>query len=155
MKTERILVLSALAIAIAACSSSGSSSPSTSAAPASGGQSGAAAGAAQGGGGTAGDTVIGTEILVNVMNNRIPPHAITVWVVGPSVGRLLLGNVGMNETKAFTFRAGNLNGDYKLIAQSQGGGPELPSQRFNLAPTLRFVQWSLDVNSIVQYQTPE
>jgi len=152
MKTERILAVSALVTFAAACSSTSSSGSQTSSAPA---PAAAPAGAAAGGGGAAGDTVVATEILVNVINNRIPPSAITVWVVGPSVGRLLLGNVGINETKAFTFKAGNLNGYYKLIAQGQASSVEIPSQNFNLTPTLRFVQWSLDVNSIVQYQTPK
>ena len=148
MNASRLLALSAFAVACAACGPS----PNTSPAPtptnnASGGQ-------ASSGGSTAGDTTVATEVLVNVINNRTPPAMVTVWVVGPSVGRILLGNVQIGETKAFTFKAGNLNGYYKLIAQGQGGG-ELPSQNFNLTPTLRFVQWSLDVNSIVQYKTPQ
>jgi len=148
MNASRILALSAFAVVCAACGPS----PSTTPAPtptnnASGGQ-------ATGGGGAAGDTVVATEVLVNVINNRTPPAMVTVWAVGPSIGRILLGNVAIGETKAFTFKAGNLNGYYRLIAQGQGGA-ELPSQQFNLTPTLRFVQWSLDVNSIVQYQTPK
>jgi hypothetical protein len=147
----RTLALGAVvAAAIAACNSS-SSPPQTAAAPAAAPAGAAATGAV---GNTAGDTIVATEILVNVINNRIPPGQVTVWVVGPSIGRMVLGNVGINQTQAFTFKAGNLNGDYRLIAQGAGGG-ELPSQKFNLTPTLRFVQWSLDVNSIVQYATPK
>jgi hypothetical protein len=140
---------SVLTAAIAACSGSSSSKPETAAAPAA--APAASSGAA---GNTAGDTVVATEILVNVINNRIPPAQLTIYVTGPSIGRMVLGNVGINQTQAFTFKAGNLNGYYKLIAQGAGGA-ELPSQTFNLTPTLRFVQWSLDVNSIVQYQTPK
>jgi hypothetical protein len=135
---------SVLTAAIAACSGSSSSKPETAAAPAA--APAASSGAA---GNTAGDTVVATEILVNVINNRIPPAQLTIYVTGPSIGRMVL-----NQTQAFTFKAGNLNGYYKLIAQGAGGA-ELPSQTFNLTPTLRFVQWSLDVNSIVQYATPK
>ena len=151
MTQLRTLAMGAvLTAAIAACSSSSSSKPETAAAP-------AAAPAAPSGGAaasTTGDTVVATEILVNVINNRIPPAVLTIYVMGPSIGRIVLGNVGINQTQAFTFKAGNLNGNYKLIAQGAGGA-ELPSQTFNLTPTLRFVQWSLDVNSIVQYATPK
>jgi ABC-type oligopeptide transport system substrate-binding subunit len=148
MKPHDILALSAIALVAAACSSSSSTKSETAPAPA------AAAAAAPGAGGTAGDTVVNTEVLVNVINNFIPPSAVTVYVVGPSVGRMLLGNVSIKQTKAFTFKAGNLNGDYKLIAEAQGSGKQFSSQRFNLAPNLRFVQWQMDVNSIVQYETP-
>ena len=148
MNVSRILALSAIAALGIACSS-GSSTTSTTPTP----TNNAAGGQASSGGGAAGDTIVATEVLVNVINNRTPPALVTVWVTGPSVGRVLLGNVQIGETKAFTFKAGNLNGYYRLIAQGQGGA-ELPSQQFNLTPTLRFVQWSLDVNSIVQYKTP-
>ena len=150
MTNLRTLAMGAvITAAIAACSGSSSSKPETAAAPAA--APAASSGAA---GSTAGDTIEATEILVNVINNRIPPAQLTIFVVGPSVGRMVLGNVGINQTQAFTFKAGNLNGNYKLIAQGAGGA-ELPSQTFNLTPTLRFVQWSLDVNSIVQYATPK
>lgn len=149
MQLSRILAISAIAAAAAACASKGNSSPSPSPAPATDASSNQAAS-----GSTTGDTVVATEILANVINNRTPPAMVTVWAVGPSIGRILLGNVQIGETKAFTFKAGNLNGDYFLVAQGQGGA-EMRSQRFNLTPTLRFVQWSLDVNSIVQYQTPK
>ena len=97
---------------------------------------------------------ISTEILVSVINNRIPPNVVTVFVTGPSIGRVVLGDVPAGQSKAFTFKAGNLNGDFFLVAQGPGGG-EARSQRFNLTPTLRFVQWQMDVNSIVQYATPK
>jgi hypothetical protein len=148
MNVPRILALSAAAILGIACSSK-SSTPSTAPTPTNNAAGGQAAS-----GSTTGDTVVATEVLVNVINNRTPPAMVTVWVTGPSIGRVLLGNVQIGETKAFTFKAGNLNGYYRLIAQGQGGA-ELPSQQFNLTPTLRFVQWSLDVNSIVQYKTPQ
>jgi hypothetical protein len=152
MRTQKLVALSAVALVFGACSSGGSSTtntpaPAPAAAPAAGASTGAVAS-------SAGDTVVSTEILVNVINSRIPPANITVWVIGPSVGRILLGDVAINQTKAFTFKAGNLNGSYRLVAQGNGGA-EIPSQPFNLTPTLRFVQWSLDVNSIVQYQTPK
>jgi hypothetical protein len=150
MPTSRLISASLIALAVAACSSGGSSTtsaPAPAAAPAAGASAGAVASSGA-------DTIVSTEILVNVINNRIPPAVLTVWVTGPSVGRILLGEVAINATKAFTFKAGNLNGSYRLIGQAAGGA-ELPSQPFNLTPTLRFVQWSLDVNSIVQYQTPK
>jgi hypothetical protein len=151
MQTSKLIAGSLIALAFAACSSGGSSTTNAPAPAAAAPAAGASAGAAAS---SAGDTLQATEILVNVINNRIPPAVLTVWVMGPSVGRILLGDVAINQTKAFTFKAGNLNGNYRLIAQA-GGGAELPSQPFNLTPTLRFVQWSLDVNSIVQYQTPK
>jgi hypothetical protein len=148
MKLAKIIVGAAVALALAACSTS-SSKPETSAAPAA-----APAGGAAAAGSTSGDTVIATEILVQVTNDRIPPANYTIFVVGPSIGRIILGDLPMNQTKAFTFRAGNLNGYYRLIAQASGGG-ELPSQNFNLTPTLRFVQWGLMANTILQYATPK
>jgi hypothetical protein len=150
MNASRILTLSAVAALFAACGPSPNTTPAP--APSNNAAGGQASGGSTGGS-TAGDTVVATEVLVNVINNRTPPAMVTVWVVGPSIGRTLLGNVQIGETKAFTFKAGNLNGNYKLIAQGQGGA-ELPSQTFNLTPTLRFVQWSLDVNSVIQYATP-
>jgi len=160
MSRTTSLSTSVLAITLAACGSSGSSSkPET--APAPGAPPAAAPAAApasapSGGatGNVAGDTVVSTEILVNVVNNRIPPAKITVFAIGPSIGRIILGDVPNGQTKAFTFKAGNLNGDFFLVAQGPGGG-EARSQRFNLTPTLRFVQWQMDVNSIVQYATPK
>ncbi len=91
MRTQKLVALSAMALAFAACSSGGSSTtnapaPAPAAAPAAGASSGAVAS-------SAGDTVVSTEILVNVINSRIPPANITVWVIGPSVGRILLGDV--------------------------------------------------------------
>ncbi len=151
MQAHKVILGSALAIAIAACSSGGSSTTNAPAPAAAAPAAGASAGAVAS---SAGDTTVATEILVNVINSHIPPAVVTVWVTGPSVGRILLGDVAINQTKAFTFKAGNLNGSYRLIARAAGGA-ELPSQPFNLTPTLRFVQWSLDVNSIVQYQTPK
>jgi len=151
MKITNIFAVTAAALCFAACSSSGSKpaaapAPAPAAAPA-GPTSGAAAS-------TAGDTIVATEILVSVINNRIPPNVVTVFVTGPSIGRVVLGDVPAGQSKAFTFKAGNLNGDFFLVAQGPGGG-EARSQRFNLTPTLRFVQWQMDVNSIVQYATPK
>ncbi len=159
MNRSRIFATSVLALAFAGCSSSSSPKPETAPAPAAApapaepAATTDAAPSAGAAGNVAGDTVVQTEILVNVINNRVPPSLVTVFAVGPSIGRKILGDVPIGATKAFTFKAGNLNGDYFLVAQGPGGG-EMRSQRFNLTPTLRFVQWSMDVNSIVQYQTP-
>jgi hypothetical protein len=151
MPVKKTFALATIALIFAACSSSGSSTtPAPAPAPA------PAAGAPAAGvpGNIAADTIIPTEILVSVINNRIPPAQVTVFVTGPSIGRQILGDVPINQSKAFTFKAGNLNGDFFLVAQGAGGG-EIRSQRFNLTPTLRFVQWQMDVNSIVQYATPK
>jgi len=150
MKVTNTLAITAAALVFAACGSSGSSTAAPAPAPAPA-PAAATTGAAAS---TAGDTIIATEILVSVINNRIPPNVVTVFVTGPSIGRVILGDVPANQSKAFTFKAGNLNGDFFLVAQGPGGG-EARSQRFNLTPTLRFVQWQMDVNSIVQYATPK
>jgi len=151
MKIDRILALSAVLLVAAACSSK-SSTPQTAPAPAPSAPSG---GAAAGGAAAGGDTVVMNDVLVNVINNRIPPSKITVYIVGPSIGRMLLGDVNIGETKAFTAKVGNMNGYFRLVAQAAGGAAEIPSQNFNLTPKLRFVQWSMDVNAIVQYPTPQ
>ena len=150
MKPMNTFAVAAIALGFAACSTSSSTTPAPAPAPA------PTAGAPSAGapGNTAGDTIIATEILVNVINSRTPPANVTVFVLGPSIGRIILGDVPINQQKAFTFRAGNLNGDYYLVAQAPGGA-EMRSQKFNLTPTLRFVQWNMDVNSIVQYATPK
>ena len=98
MTIEDTSPLAAIALVFAACSSSGSSTtPAAPApAPAAGAPAAPTAGAA---GNTAGDTIVATEILVNVINNRIPPAQVTVFVIGPSVGRMILGDVPINQRR--------------------------------------------------------
>jgi hypothetical protein len=146
MPPSRIFAATAIAIALAACSSS---KPETSPAPAAPNEAAPGDQAAA----AAGDTAVSTEVVINAINDRSPPQNYTLIVVGSSIGRQILGDLPPNRTKGFTFRPGSLNGYYKLIAQAPSGA-ELPSQTFNLTPSLRYVQWTLSTNSILQYATP-
>jgi hypothetical protein len=91
------------------------------------------------------------QITVTVVNDLAPPREVTVSVTSRRLNRLL-GDVPPQQSRTFTFK-GPVPDDYQLSAKSSLSRA-LTSQTFNVTSTVSQAVWTLQLNNVVQQESP-
>ncbi|MFN2421990.1 MAG: hypothetical protein ABR527_11580 [Gemmatimonadota bacterium] len=84
------------------------------------------------------------QIVVEVVNDLVPPRSVTIQMLASDRVTRTLGTVGAGETRRFSFRERLLGGAYRMTARIDQGN-EMASEVFTLFPNAH-VFWDLRRN---------
>jgi hypothetical protein len=86
------------------------------------------------------------QIVVEVVNDLVPPRPVTVQMLASERVTRTFGTVGAGETRRFSFRERLLGGAYRMTARIDQGN-EMISAEFALFPNAQ-IFWELRRNDL-------
>ena len=86
-------------------------------------------------------------VEIEVVNNTVPSHDRTVYLLGIGGSRRLLGRVTADETTTLRFRGRTGSDRYQLQARPLGNGATVTSPPFTLDAS--GVRWNVQANIVV------
>jgi hypothetical protein len=87
----------------------------------------------------------GNDVILTVVNDRIPGTMLTIYAVPDGGVRRMLGTVAAGETATFEFSAAG--GQYRFVARELGGR-QLVSPPITVVPP-ELVDWRLQTNMVL------
>lgn len=89
--------------------------------------------------------------MIRVQNNLIPPTSLTVYAVGETGTRRLLGSVSPNSTQTLRFEPG-AGGQYRILARTTSG-QEILSNPVSVRSG-EGIRWDVQANIATGLDTP-